>query len=500
MRGEATGGAAWLVVSLLSIQTFAGTVNDAARLAEAVKRQDAKAVKALLKQGADVNAPQPHGTTVLHWATQSGDATTVDLLLDAGAGVDATDDYGVTPLWLACLNGHPRLVDQLLKAGANPKATLPTGETMLMRAAHSGNAAVVKLLVEHRADVNAKETLLGQTALMWAASEGHADAVQELITKGADIHARSKAGFTPFLLSARSAGLDAAKALLDAGADVNEASPDGTTALIVALLRGNTALAKFLLDKGADANAGPGFAPLHWVAGEWRDSLNGDRRDENSAWRAFEGLEGPAKLELTKALLAHGADPNARTKRTPSYGRNVGGRGGDTRGGATPFFIASSVADLDLMRLLVDTGADPTLATDRHTTPLMAAAGVGSGISGSPVPQAQALEAVKLCLELGNDINAANVEGETALHGAAYRGPQGTEMLLQFLLDKGARINAKNKHGWTALTIVEGLYTNASNTRSPSGIAVLRKFGAEPTPTGFDGNLGSSVLNGALNR
>ena len=499
MRGNATGAVGWLVVSLVSIASLAGAADDAARLAEAVNHRDAKAVQALLKQGADVNAPQPYGTTVLQWATHAGDGTTVDLLLAAGARVDAADDYGVTPLWLACLNGDPHLVERLLKAGANPKTTLPTGETVLMRAAHTGNVDVVTLLLEHRADVNARESSLGQTALMWAAAEGHAEVVQTLIAHGADIHARSKAGFTPFVLSARSADQDAARVLLDAGADVNEAAPDGTTALVVATIRSNTALAKFLLEKGADANAGPGFAPLHWVAGEWRDALNNSRRDENSEWRVFEGLHGPAKLELAKALLAHGANPNARAKRNPGYQGGSSMRGG-TLAGSTPFFIAATVADLDVMRLLVASGADPSLATNRRATPLMAAAGVGSGISGSPVPQGRALEAVKLCLELGNDINAANVESETALHGAAYRGPQGTDLLLQFLVDNGAKINAKNVQGWTPLTIVEGLYTNASNTLSPSGVAVLRKLGAEPSPKDLDRNLGSSVLNGGLNR
>ena len=174
--------------------------------------------------------------------------------------------------------------------------------------------------------------------------------------------------------------------------------------------------------------------------------------------------------------------------------------GGGTLAGATPFFLAAKAADLDVMRLLVASGADPSLETGRHVTPLMVAAGVGSGTGSSPVPQSKALEAVKLCLELGNDVNVANVEGETALHGAAYRGPQGTEMIIQLLVDHGANINAKNKQGWTPLTIVEGLYFNATTTLSESGSALLRKLGAEPSPPNLNRAIGSSILNGALNR
>jgi ankyrin repeat protein len=359
--------------------------------------------------------------------------------------------------------------------------------------------------LEHHADVNAKETSLGQTALMWAAAEGHTEVAQALITRGADVHARSKTGFTPFLMSARSAGHDTANLLLEAGADVNEAAPDGTTALTVATIRGNTALATFLLDKGADANAGPGFTPLHWAVGEWEggvDAVANGRRDENSDWRVFLGLQGPTKLELVKALLAHGANPNARAQRNPGYQREMVKRAirGEALAGATPFFIAARVADLDVMRLLVASGADPSLETDRHVTPMMVAAGVGSGTGSSPVPENKALEAVKVCWELGNDVNIANVEGETALHGAAYRGPQGTDSLIQFLVDKGAKVNAKNAQGWTPLTIAEGLYFNATNTLSESGAALLRKLGAEPSPKDLNRSIGSSILNGALNR
>jgi ankyrin repeat protein len=505
---SAFGSVAFLLCSFCIAEATddaARASTDAARLAEAVNHKDVKTVQALLKQGVDVSAPQPYGATVLHSATLQGDVPTVDALLAAGAKVDAPDKDGVTPLWLACLNADPQIVGRLLKAGANAQAALPSGETVLMRAAHTGNAEVVRLLLEHHADPNAKEPSQGQTPLMWAAAEGHASAVQTLIAHGADIHARSKEGFTPFLMSARSSSADAAKVFLDAGVDVSEAAPDGTTALIVAILRGNSALARFLLDKGANPNLGPGFTPLHWAVGQWRggvDAVANNRRDENSDWKIFEGIEESSKLEFVKALLAHGADPNARAQRNPGYQRSAGRGmgGGGTLAGATPFFIAARDADVELMRLLVANGADPSLQTSRHVTPMMAAAGVGSGTGSSGVPERKALEAVKLCWELGNDINVANVEGETALHGAAYRGPQGTETIIQFLVDKGANVNAKNAQGWTPLTIVEGLYFNATTTLSEGGVALLRKLGAEPTPPNLNRAIGSSILNGALNR
>jgi ankyrin repeat protein len=212
-------------------------------------------------------------------------------------------------------------------------------------------------------------------------------------------------------------------------------------------------------------------------------------QDEGSEWSILEGLKGEAKIAFMKILLAHGADPNARAKSNPTAGR---GRG-RTMAGATPFWMAARSGEVDAMRLLVGNGADPALSTEMKTTPLMAAAGVGGGTGNHSVPENKALEAARLCLELGNEINAANADGETALHGAAYRGPQGTAMLIQFLIDNGAKINAKNKHGWTSLTIVEGLYFTATNTASESGAELLRKLGAEESPPGVDRQVGTTL-------
>ena len=503
------------ITCLLPIASVAHAANDA-RLAEAVKQRDREAVHALLGDKADVNAPLGDGATALHWAAQWDDLETADLLIRAGARVNATDDYGVTPLWLASTNGNAHIVEKLLQVGADPNATLPTGATVLMTASRTGKADAVQLLLEHGAAVSATEHAHGQTALMWAAAEGHAEAARALIAHGADVHAQSTAGYTPLLLSARNRSLDAARVLLDAGADVNQAAPDGTTALVVATIRSRTTLARFLLEHGADANAGPGFTPLHWAAGEWNQQVTGRMglRDEDSEWSITGGLRGEAQLEFVKVLLSHGANPNARATSNP---RVVGprpqskprvvrprpgrtSRRGETTAGATPFWIAAKAGDVDVMRLLLVSGADPSLA-NRSVTPLMAAAGVGAGTGSSPVPQSRALEAVKLCLALGNDINATTDEnGETALHGAAYRGPQGTDLLIQFLVDNGASMNVKNALGWTPLTIVEGLYFTATNTYSASGAELLRTLGADPSPANIDRQVGTTVGPTRANR
>jgi ankyrin repeat protein len=464
-------------------------------LAEVIKQRNDRLARELLNQHANVNEPLPDGTTALHWAVHWGDLELTEWLLAAKASVNAADDYGVTPLWLAAQNGSATIVNKLLRAGADANRELPTGETVLMAAAKTGDAEVVRMLLERGAVVDAREPTLGQTALMWAAAEGHSEAVNALIQHGANIHERSIAGYTPVLFSARNSEPETTRVLLSAGANVNDAARDGTTALMIATIRSSAALAKLLLERGAEVDAGPGFTPLHWAAGGGNVLADGGvtgrmgLQDEGSEWSILEGLEGSEKIEFMKVLLAHGADPNARSTSNPTAG---GGRG-RSMAGATPFWMAARGGDVEAMRLLVGAGADPSLATEMNTTPLMAAAGVGGGTGNHSVPQAKALQAVTLCLELGDDINAVNKDGETALHGAAYRGPQGTELLIQFLVDHGAKINVKNKHGWTPLIIVEGLYFTATNTASETGTSLLRRLGAEPSPPGLDRQVGTTL-------
>jgi ankyrin repeat protein len=351
-----------------------------------------------------------------------------------------------------------------------------------MTCARTGALDTVKSLLARGADVNAKETAEGQTALMWAAAEGHTDVVQALIERGADVHARSARGYTALLLTAREANVETTEALLAAGADVNEAAKDGTTALVVATVRGHTQYATILLNHGANPNLGPGFMPLHWAAGRWdsylTDFSNGIT-NENTEWSAFGGLPKEEKLDFVKALLAHGADPNLQTKRNPNYGMSVKGGNGNLVG-ATPFLIAAQANDVAIMRELVAHGANPNLATNQGTTPLMVAAGIGHLPGMSRSTEGDGLEAVKLCVQLGADVNAVNKTGDTALHGAAWR--HFADSIVQYLVDHGANIDAKNKRGWTPLVIAEGIRTGGNAVFSPSTTLLLRKLGAAPSP------------------
>ena len=469
------------VFALLATAGLAAAATDL-RLVDAAKTQDTEAVRRLLKQGVPVNVSQPDGFTALHWAAQRDNADMAAALIRAGEKVSAADNYGVTPLSLACTNGSSPMVDILLKAGADPNAAQVYRETVLMSCARSGSLNAVNALLARGADVNAVETAEGQTALMWAAAEGHTEVVRALIDHGADVRAHSTKGYTALLLTAREANLATTKLLLASGADVNEAAKDGTTALVVATVRSHAEYAKFLLTQGANPNLGPGFAPLHWAAGEWNSYLSDFSNgitNEDTEWSAFGGLPRAERLDFVKSLLARGADPNARARRNPNYGMKVKGGNGNLVG-ATPFLIAAQANDVAVMRELVAHGADPNLPTNLGTTPLMAAAGIGHLPGMSRSTEANALEAVKLCVELGADINTANKNRDTALHGAAWR--HFADSIVQFLVDRGANMDAKNKRGWTPLVIAEGIRTGGNFVFSPSTTVLLQKLGAAPSP------------------
>ena len=367
-------------------------------IAEAMKRQDTEAVRVLMRAGADVNLPEPDGATALHWAAYWDDADSADLLIRAGADVNAANENVVTPLSLACTNGSAVMVGRLLAAGARPDAALPTGETPLMTCARTGSAEAVNALLTAGADVNAKESVREQTALMWAVSEKHLDVARALIARGADVHARSKGrsggrprsgisvaqtpiaigsggdgGFTPLLFAAR-AGDDAlVRLLLDSGADVNEIAQDGSTSLLIATLRGHVAVALFLLNHGADPNApGPGYSALHWAAGSWNTQLTGPFGIESGRdreWNAMRGLQ-TGKMDLVKALLAKGANPNARLVKEPPRFGYANLRFHVSLVGASPYLVAAMAGDVSIMRLLAAHGADTRLATNLGTTPL----------------------------------------------------------------------------------------------------------------------------------
>jgi ankyrin repeat protein len=449
-------------------------------LVQAVKTGNVNTVRAMVKAKTDANIAEPDGTTALHWAVQNGSVEMVDLLLRSGANVAAANRYGVTPLSVACTSGNAAIVERLLAAGADPNATFADGETPLMTAARTGSAEAIKALVARGANVGARETRKGQTALMWAAAENNVAAIRALIEAGADINERSKAGsFTPYLFAVRAGHIDASRALVDAGVDVNQSLTDGTTALVLAVVNAHYELAAALLDKGADPNADKqGWTALHQIA--WS-------RRHNAGFN----LPGPVatggldSLDLARKLVEKGANVNARMTKEPRDGN----RNQLNRIGSTPFLMAAKSDDVPLMKVLLELGADASLTTNRGTTALMAAAGVGIWAPGeNPGTHEEALAAVKLALEAGGGkVNDVDQDGETALHGAVYRG--GAIPVIQFLIDKGATLDVKNKKGWTPVIVADGVeYTPAVLKRYPEAAALLRKTMRErgmdvPPPT-----------------
>ncbi len=487
--------AGWWIVALLSASSLAAAGSDL-RLADAEKIRDREAVRSLLKQHADVNASQADGSTALAWAAHWNDVETAELLIRAGANVNAANDYGVTPLSLACTNANAAMVEKLSSAGANPNAAQWTGETPLMTCARTGNGNAVKSLLAHGADANAK-TRRGQTALMWAAAQARSEIVRMLVEGGADVNAKShlpegftpllrvtfgmydhaagqfdksdatgghkdpshsKGGFTPLMFAARIGDRDSARILLAAGAKINDATPDYGNALVVASANGQEALGVFLLENGADPNGSDawGFTALHYALREGITAIGMHRRriPSDRDWLR------PNQPGLVKALLAHGANPNARvTKGFPPYDYAPFARDDINnmpllrQPGATPFLLAAAANDAGLMRELVGKGADPLLTTEDGVTPLMVAAGLGRLEDRTQEEEKNALEAVKLAVELGADVKATDKDGQTALHGAAYRGGNA---IIRFLAEKGAKLDAKDRYGQTPLSISEG--------------------------------------------
>jgi ankyrin repeat protein len=491
---------------LLAVTGFAGVATGAGtsdlRLPDAARNQDAKAVRSLLLQKVDVNARSSDGSTALLWLAHWNDVETADLLLKAGADANTANDFGMTPLSQACTNGSFEFVRLLLKSSANPNTAIATGETPLMTCAKTGNVDAVRLLVEYGAAVNAKEPAQNQTPLMWAAAERHSNVVSALISLHADLKAHTKDGFTAIHFAARVGDLESIKLLLAAGVDVNlltrtgdseagnagapaTAAPGGRggartsggasgyTPLLVATLRAQVDVALYLLDHGADPNIdAAGFTPLHWASTTW----------EGYAANPVYGFEDPmsgipdrqAKLRLVKALLAHGANVNARmTKRQPSFAT-----GYTDALGATALLLAASVDDVEMMRILLAAGADPKIVTATNATAIMAATGLNHGIGESLITEAQAIDAVKLLLDLGLDPKGETTVGENALFGPAYRG---WNTLLAQLIDLGVNVNAVSKAGTTPYRAANGQGDRLGGVLvNKEGVDLLLKHGADP--------------------
>jgi ankyrin repeat protein len=456
-------------------------------LIDAVRGGSLEQVRALIEQRVDVNAVLSDGTTALHWAAHSNRDEVAHLLIAAGANANVVNRYGVTPLTLAATNGNAALAAALLEAGADPNVTVGEGETILMTAARSGSVEIIKALVARGAEVNKAEEWQGQTALAFAAAENHADAVKVLVELGADVDARSKrlefpefvfqtAGmiyavqpvgeWTPLMYAARDGAIDAVRALGDSGADLNLVDPDGTTALTLAILNGHFDTAVALLEKDADPNVADnnGMTPLYAAV-----DMHTIQTVFGRPMPLLEDATGP--VEMVQALLAHGADPDVQLKR-PIIGRHTRNTGDPSLSeGTTALARAAKSGDAQLMKVLLEGGADPHLTqADLTTVAMIAARGggqrvyPGSDSVSTPATEEDSLAALALVVEAGVDLDAFNVDGDTAIHRAAARG---ADSIVSYLAERGVRLDTLDRQGRTPLDVALGAGEGRGGTPPP---------------------------------
>jgi uncharacterized protein len=438
---------------------------------------------------AEVNAISADGTSALHWAVHLGDEDTARQLIRHDARLDEVNRYGLAPLHVAAAEGRPNLVRLLLEAGASTGLRGRNSETALMMAARSGCADCVKLLLAKGSNVSARDEAFDLTALALAAWSGNAESVAHLIRAGADVNASTRLGpepkfvdpnagrashgdgilrggvpergsrparagqMTPLHYAAREGHTAVVKLLVESGARIEQPEANGVRALLLAIMNDRTETARYLIEQGADVNADDwyGRTPL-WAAVDARNvELDGELNTQ------FADRAGA--LEIIRLLLARGANPNARTRESPP-GRiwlmQAGSLSWVDFTGQTPFLRAALAGDVTTMRLLLEHEADPNIATFGGTTPLMAAAGVNwVYFQTFDEGQEQLLEAVKLCVSLGQDVNAANSMGIRAIHGAANRG---SDAIVKYLVEQGARLDAKDGQGRSPYTWAEGVF------------------------------------------
>jgi uncharacterized protein len=441
-------------------------------------------------------ATDADGTTPLHWAVRNNDSALVDRLIHEGANVKAANRYGVTPLYLASVNGDAAIIEKLVNAGADANAVSNEGETALMTAARTGKIDAIRILLSHGADVNARESWHGETALMWAVAQKHDGAAKELIAHGADVNAHSitnqwqrqqtaeprekwlpLGGLTPLHFAARQGCVDCIPVLLGAGADINAADPDGITPLLSAIINGHYDAAGLLIEKGANPNLADrtGRSPLY-SAVDFHTMPASNRPSPREIDNEL------TSLDVVKALLAKSANVNAQLKQQQPY-RTKLDRGDDTMlaMGTTPLLRAAKAGDVVVMKLLLTQGADAKLATRANINPLMAAAGLGTkeeDTTGRKKTQAEAIEAIRLCLDAGVDINAQDSRGQTAMHGAAL---QGFDQVIQFLAEHGAKLDIKDMRGKTPIDAAMGLsggfgFDGGSSVPHPTTAALIQKL------------------------
>ncbi|TWT68189.1 ankyrin repeat domain-containing protein [Crateriforma conspicua] len=482
-----------VAVSAADVQSSTTTTpsSDSRSLVDAVEAGRTDALDSLNE--VSVKQRQPDGMTALHWAVRHGKSDWVTAIIDEGAEVDAVTDYSISPLAIACENGDATIAQILLSAGASPDLTIAGKVTCLMLAARGGDVDVIDTLLRQGADVNAKQRS-GQTALMWAAAAGHADAIDRLIAGGANVNESLRSGFTPMMFACRNGHIEAAMRLLDHGVDISAAMEPkntsgrnprkGMTALMLAVESGHFDLALRLVGRGADPNdQSSEFAPLHALAWVRRPQV-GDTPEGDPPPQIHGSV---SSLEFAAKLIDAGADVNLKLRR----GKAPGKARFNTRG-ATPFLMASQTCDLPYMQLLLDHGADPMITNHDDCTALMVAAGVGVHHVGEhPGTIDEVRQAVQWLVELGLDINHVDKNGETAMHGAAYRCfPEIVRLVAKLGADPEIW-NHKNRHGWSPLTIAKG-YRPGSFKPDPPTIQAVMEVGKitdedAPTERGWQG-------------
>ena len=495
-----------LMVSAVAVQ--------AGPLAEAAEKGDLATVRTLLKSKPAVNEPGADGTPALHWVVRMQDAATAQQLLRAGADPNLPNRYGVRPLQVAIGNSDLPMVQLLLKAGADANSIDTAGDSCLVLAIRGGNLKMVEALLAKSANADAADQAFQQTPLMVAAREGHADIVRLLLAKGARVDAQTRTGKTPafrlpasnsgskgqgivrggwpergerdpipgaktpLLYAAREGHLEVVKMLVEAGAQIEKADADGVTPLLMAVLNGQLPVANWLLERGANVRASDwyGQTPLFAAVDLRNVDVAGPSRDN--------GVDRAAVLQLVQAILVHKPDVNARTRESPPQRRwitRLGSLSWVDFTGQTPFLRAALAGDVTVMRLLLEHGADASIATDNGTTPLMAAAGVNWTVSQTfDEGAASLLEAVKLAWSQGNDVNAENKMGLRAIHGAANRG---SDDIIRFLVEKGAATATPDKEGRTPIVWAQGVFLATHPPENkPHTVALLKQLQSPTEP------------------
>ena len=550
MRRTLTTGLSICAMVALSLSTLTHAAPaGAAAFVEAAMNGNRDAVRALLKDGADVNTTQADGMTALHWAAQKGDVELAKVLLYASANLKATTRIGgYTPLLIASKNGDAAMIETLTTAGADANTSTMNGTTPLMLASAAGKAAAVKALIDHGANVNAKENVKGETALTFAAALGRADVIRILTANGADLKVTTKAvdltdfakeeqerlaaerglnaggqagrggapggrggapqgpqiagvtrqynytelvafwgGLAPMHLAARQGEIESVKALIDAGADVNQrGAGDPVTPLLIATMNGHFDLAKLLLDKGADPNLSQANGVTPLYA-----ALNCQWSDKAlyPQPRAYE-QQHASYLDLMKSLLEKGADPNARLRRKVWYAQYDFDQSGVDESGATPFFRAAYAADVEGMKLLVEYGADPDIRTMR--TP-------GRVRTGDVTREVQDVSPLPPVPPGGPAITALlAASGEGYGEGFAanhhHHAPAGMLPAVKYLVeDLHMDVNAKDHDGNTAIH-------NAAARGDNEMILYLVSKGADVKQVNREGKTTVDMANGPVQR